>query len=79
MLTIPAMNHELFENINDAANLSVLEPNFDTARMKCRAGEQVFYDASCTLAGSLILLEDDVNLEARVDVFTVLALHNPGY
>ena len=73
------MNHQLFENLNDAANLSVLEPNFDTARMKCRAGEQVFHDASGTPAGSLVLLEDDVDFEAGIDIFAVLTLHNPGY
>jgi hypothetical protein len=57
------------------ANLSVVQLHFDTAGMISGAGKQSFYKTTSKVTCTLIFLQDNINLQARVYIASVLSVH----
>lgn len=57
-----------------SADLPVLEPDFYAVRVVRGVSQYVLDDPPCALAGTLVLFEDDLDLEAGMDIFSVLAV-----
>ena len=73
--TANLINVLLVNNFLHPADLSVRQANLDPVRMGRRICQQVFDDADGLFAGPLVLFEDDCDLQARVDVFSLSVRH----
>lgn len=45
-------------------------------RVKCRIGENIFYDAEGLFSGSLVLFQNDRDLESGSDIFSFSMRHS---
>jgi hypothetical protein len=56
-------------------DLSTDESHFDPVRVKGRLREDVLYDTSRQSTRRLILLQNDIDLDSRANVLSVLTIH----
>jgi hypothetical protein len=56
-------------------DLTVLKPDFDAPGMKRCAGKQILYNSPGAVAAALVFLEDNIHLQARVYITSVLSVH----
>ncbi len=66
---------KLFENFLHSSDLSVREPHFYSMRMIGRIGQDIFHNAGRLFAGSLILLQNDGDLQPGTDIFSCPMRH----
>jgi hypothetical protein len=64
---------KLFDDLLHPAHLAVRQPHFDAVRMSGGTGQQLFDDATCSFAGALVVLEDDVHGQAGADVLAIFS------
>jgi hypothetical protein len=63
------------DNLLDSAHFAGLKTHFDAMRMTGGTGQDILHDSSRSFSGALILFLDDVNLDPRFYIFSVLAVH----
>lgn len=66
-----ALNGSLLQDLLHPAHLAVLKPHFDAMGVKRGAGEDGLYDPSRSLSAALVLLQDNLHLQAWPDIGTV--------
>ena len=61
------------------ADLPIGEADFDAVRVGGGFGQDVFDNAAREFAGALVLLEDDGDFHAGVDVFAIVSVGHCGW
>lgn len=75
VLNLPKFERLSSNHFLDSADLSAFQPHFDSVRMGGRVGQYVFDYASSPLAAPLILFQNNLNLEAGFNIFSILPIH----
>ena len=59
----------------DPAHLTADQPNFDAVGVIACLGQYVLDHTASQTAGSLVLLQNDIHLLARPDIFSIISIH----
>jgi len=65
----------LIQNRLYSPDLTVLQPYFDPSRMMGGGCQDIFNNPNGSLAGALILLQDDFDTQAGTNIFALLSIH----
>jgi hypothetical protein len=75
ILNIFVTDLTLIDNLLDSAHFARFKAHLDAVRVMGGTGQYLLHDSQRPFSAALILFLDDVNLNPRFYVFSVLAVH----